>query len=74
MRRPTSPHDHAAGRSDNAARRARLEVLSRCRVFGRSNNNGNANGGLVYSNTNNGASNSNSNNGARLANITNRLS
>ena len=39
--------------------------LRRC--VGRSNNNANANGGLVYANTNNGSSNSNTNNGVRLA-------
>lgn len=36
------------------------------RVVGRSNNNANANGGLVYSNANNASSNSNANNGSRL--------
>lgn len=39
--------------------------LRRC--VGRSNNNANANGGLVYANTNNGSANSNTNNGVRLA-------
>lgn len=39
---------------------------SHCRAVGRSNNNGNANGGLSYANTNNAFSNSNTNNGARL--------
>ena len=38
------------------------------RCVGRSNNNANANGGLVYANANNASSNSNSNNGSRLAN------
>lgn len=38
------------------------------RVVGRSNNNANANGGLVYANANNASSNSNTNNGSRLAN------
>ena len=37
---------------------------SRC--VGRSNNNANANGGLVYSNANNASSNSNTNNSSRL--------
>ena len=41
-----------------------------CRVVGRSNNNANANGGLVYANANNASSNSNTNNGSRLANRT----
>lgn len=36
------------------------------RCVGRSNNNANANGGLVYSNANNASSNSNANNGSRL--------
>jgi hypothetical protein len=35
---------------------------------GRSNNNANVNGGLVYANANNVSSNSNSNNAVRLAN------
>ena len=39
--------------------------LRRC--VGRSNNNANADGGLVYANANNGSSNSNTNNGVRLA-------
>ena len=39
-----------------------------CRVVGRSNNNANANGGVVYANANNASSNSNTNNGSRLAN------
>ena len=39
--------------------------LRRC--VGRSNNNANADGGLVYANTNNGSANSNTNNGVRLA-------
>ncbi len=38
----------------------------RCRVVGRSSNNANANGGLVYSNANNVSTNSNTNNGSRL--------
>ena len=40
---------------------------SHCRVVGRSNNNANANGGVVYANANNASSNSNTNNGSRLA-------
>lgn len=36
------------------------------RCVGRSNNNANANGGLVYSNANNASSNSNANDGSRL--------
>lgn len=40
----------------------------RCRVVGRSSNNANSNGGLVYLNANNVSSNSNSNNGTRLEN------
>ena len=39
--------------------------LRRC--VGRSSNNANANGGLVYAYASNGSSNSNSNNGVRLA-------
>lgn len=38
------------------------------RVVGRSNNNANANGGVVYANANNASSRSNTNNGSRLAN------
>lgn len=41
------------------------DVKGRC--VGRSNNNANADGGLVYANTNNGSANSNTNNGVRLA-------
>ena len=37
------------------------------RCVGRSSNNANANGGLVYANTSNGSSNSNTSNGVRLA-------
>ena len=40
-------------------------LLGRC--VGRSSNNANANGGLVYAYTSNGSSNSNTNNGVRLA-------
>lgn len=40
------------------------------RVVGRSNYNGNANGGLAYANANNASSNANRNNGARLAHRT----
>lgn len=40
-------------------------------MVGRSNNNSNANGGLVYANANNASSNSNTNNGSRLANRNN---
>ena len=39
---------------------------SNCRVPLRSNNNANANGGVVYANANNAGSNSNTNNGVRL--------
>lgn len=46
----------------------KVEGLKPCRCVGRSNNNANANGGLVYANANNAFSNSNTNNGARLAN------
>jgi hypothetical protein len=38
------------------------------RVLGRSNNNGNANGGVAYANANNASSNANTNYGSRLAN------
>ena len=41
--------------------------FQRCRFVGRSNNNANANGGLVYANANNGSANSNTNIGSRLA-------
>ena len=44
-----------------------------CRVVGRSNNNANANGGLVYANSNNASSNANSNDGSRLANRKKKL-
>ena len=49
------------------AERRKVEGLI-CRVVGRSNNNANANGGVVYANANNASSNSNTNNGSRLAN------
>ena len=42
------------------------DPIGRC--VGRSSNNANANGGLVYANANNASSNSNTNNAARLAN------
>ena len=42
------------------------DPIGRC--VGRSNNNANANGGLVYANANNASTNSNSNNAVRLAN------
>ena len=46
--------------------------FSQCtRVVLRSNNNANANGGIVYANANNDSSNANTNNGSRLANIIN---
>ena len=46
--------------------------FQRCRFVGRSNNNANANGGLVYANANNGSANSNTNIGSRLANNKNK--
>ena len=41
--------------------------FQRCRFVGRSNNNANANGGLVYANANNGSANSDTYIGSRLA-------
>lgn len=43
-------------------------MVSNGRVLGRSNNNGNANGGVAYANANNASSNSPTIFGSRLAN------
>nr|DAV17404.1 MAG TPA: hypothetical protein [Caudoviricetes sp.] len=53
------------GRARTAAPSYWRKSLRRC--VGRSDNNADANGGLVYANTNNGSANSNTNNGVRLA-------
>ena len=66
----TAPPFKAEERNGETKGRRRLHdiggsLLGRC--VGRSSNNANANGGLVYANTSNGSSNSNTSNGVRLA-------
>jgi hypothetical protein len=67
MRERSDPKGEVAAHATNRIKKKGGGV-HRCRFVGRSNNNANANGGLVYANANNGSANSNTNIGSRLAN------